>query len=76
MKGYGAWLCGRLTYLKERLSFYGTAISLTLLQRKELIGKVETKFSLLNALVVSDRTKTLFRQLKKYRNDNDRTYLK
>lgn len=54
----------------------GTAISLTLLQRKELIGKVETKFSLLNALVVSDRTKTLFRQLKKYRNDNDRTYLK
>lgn len=60
--------------------FYGTAISPTLLQNKELIGKVETKFSPIVALVVSDRKKktnpNLFRQLKEYSNDNYMTYLK
>lgn len=59
MKGCAAWLCGKLTYLKERLAFYATAISPTLLQKKELTGKVETKFSLMDALVVSDRKKKL-----------------
>lgn len=68
INGYGAWLCDRLTYLKERLALYGTAISPTLLQLKELRGNVETKFSFMAVLVVPGR--------KERSNDNGMTHLK
>jgi len=43
---------------ERKVGFCGTAISPKLLQKKELTGKVATKFSLRDVLVGSDKKKT------------------